>query len=163
VKGFFAAIKTLSRYMYWISGVALVGIMLITVGDVVLRIFNRPIAGVYDLTIFLAGIVIGLAIPFSTWRRAHVRMLFLIEKVSSGWRKVLMTLTYILGIFMFLAVGRSLLPYGLRLYQAGEVSMTIHLPFYPVVFGIGVSCFINCIVLFHQLIGIFREGEKHES
>lgn len=163
MKGFFPAIKALSSYMYWISGFALVCIMLITVSDVILRAFNRPIAGVYDLTILMAGVVIGFAIPFSTWKRAHVRMIFFIEKVSPDWKKGLMVLTCFLGIFIFFLIGRSLLLYGIRLYKAGEVSMTVHLPFYPVVFGMGVSCLINSMVLLYQLIGIFGMGEKHES
>jgi TRAP-type C4-dicarboxylate transport system permease small subunit len=163
LKGFFSAIKAWSDYMYWISGFALACIMLITTGDVILRAFNRPIAGVYDLTMFLGGVVIGLAIPRTTWKRAHVRMVFFIEKVPSGWKKVLMALTSVLGIFIFLLIGRSLLLYGLSIHKAREVSMTIHLPFYPVVYGMGVSCLINSIVILYQLLGIFGMGEKHES
>jgi TRAP-type C4-dicarboxylate transport system permease small subunit len=163
MKVFFVALKNLSRYMYWISGFALVGLMLLTVSDVILRAFSRPIAGVYDLTLLLAGVVIGFAIPFTTWRKAHVRMVFLIDTLSSTWKKILMTLTYVLGIFLFFVVGRGLLLYGVRVYSAGEVSMTVHLPFYPVVFGIGASCLINCIVLLKQLIGLFVVWEEDES
>ena len=163
MKGFFLSLKALSGYMYWISGLALVCLMLLTVSDVILRVFNRPIAGVYDLTLLLAGIVIGFAIPFSTWKRAHVRMLFLIEKVRSAWRKIFLTVSYVLGIFVFLIVGRGLLLYGMRIYQTGEVSMTIHLPIYPVVFGMGASCLLNTVVLFRHLVGVFKTGEADES
>jgi len=163
MKVFFVALKKLSWTLYCISGLALVGLMLLTVSDVILRAFNRPIAGVYDLTLLLAGVVIGFAIPFTTWRRAHVRMVFLIDALSSTWKKILMTLTYLLGIFLFFVVGRGLLLYGVRIYNAGEVSMTVHLPFYPIVFGMGASCLINCIVLLKQLIGLFVEGEADES
>ena len=131
--------------MYWISGFALVCLMLLTVSDVILRAFGKPIAGVYDLTLLLAGVVIGFAVPFATWRKAHVRMVFLIDRLSSTWKKILSTLTYVLGIFLFFIVGRGLLLNGARLYSAGEVSMTVHLPFYPVVFGMGASCLVNCI------------------
>lgn len=159
----FVALKNLSRYMYWISGLALVGLMLLTVSDVILRAFSRPIAGVYDMTLLLAGVVIGFAIPLTTWRKGHVRMFFLIDRLSSSWKKILRTLTYVLGIFLFLLVGRGLLLYGVRVYSAGEVSMTVHLPFYPVVFGMGASCLINCIVLLKQLIGDLVMGEDDES
>jgi hypothetical protein len=88
-------------------------------------------------------------------------MVFLIDTLSSTWKKILMTLTYVLGIFLFFVVGRGLLLYGVRVYSAGEVSMTVHLPFYPVVFGIGASCLSNCIVL-RSSIG-FCCGEEDES
>ena len=163
MKGCFVALRNLSRYLYGISGFALVGLMLLTVSDVILRVFSRPIAGVYDLTLLLAGVVIGLAIPFTTWRKAHVRMVFFVDTLPPSWRKTLMTLTYVLGIFLFLVVGRGLLLYGVRVYSAGEVTMTAHLPFYPVVFGMGASCLINCVVLLKQLIDLFVMGEKDES
>jgi TRAP-type C4-dicarboxylate transport system permease small subunit len=163
MKFFFVALKNLSRYLYWIAGFALVCLMFLTVSDVILRAFGRPIAGVYDLTLLLAGVVIGFAVPFATWRKAHVRMVFFIDTLSSTWKKILMTLTYVLGIFLFFVVGRGLLLYGARVYSAGEVSMTVHLPFYPVIFGMGASCLINCIVLLKQLIGLFVMGEEDES
>lgn len=163
MRRFSPVIKTLSDYMYWISGIALACIMLMTVADVVLRIFYRPFAGVYDLTMFLGGVVIGFAIPRSTWQGAHVRVAVFINKFPLGWQKGLRTLTLILGIFMFLLIGWCLFFHGFSLYKAKEVSLTIHLPFYPVVFGMGTSCFITSLVLLNQTVGIFKLGENHES
>jgi len=160
MKGFFATIKFFSNYMYYVSAVALAFIMLLTVSDVVSRLFYRPIIGVYDLTVLMGGIVIGFAIPFSTWKKVHVHMTFLTDMVSPVWRKVLMSITHCLAIFLFLVFGCNLILYGVKLYETGEVSQTIHLPFYPAVLGIGVACLINCIVLLDRLIVIFRQEEK---
>jgi TRAP-type transport system small permease protein len=156
----FAVTKTLSRYMYWISGVALACLMLLTVSDVILRVFNRPIAGVYDLTMLLGGVIIGLAIPFSTWKGAHVYMGFFIEAVPESWRKVILPITYGLGIFLFLLLGWRLLMYGARLYEQNELSLTVHIPLYPVVLGIGVSCLINSLILLEQLVAVYGKGER---
>ena len=40
----FSIIKSLSRLMYWIAGIALTSIVFLTVADVILRRFRMPIA-----------------------------------------------------------------------------------------------------------------------
>jgi TRAP-type C4-dicarboxylate transport system permease small subunit len=161
MKSIFTATKALSQYMYWISGVALACLMLLTVSDVTLRVFNRPIAGVYDLTMLLGGVIIGLAIPFSTWKGSHVSMEFFIEAIPEAWRKIVLPVTHSVGIFLFLLLGWRLIAHGVRLYQQGEVSLTMHIPLYPVVLSIGVACFISSLIVLEQLAALFvkEEGE----
>lgn len=160
MKKFFDSIKALSRYLFWIAGVALGCCMFLTVFDIIMRIFGRPIVGVYDIVGLLGGIFIGLAIPNSTWEKVHIRMAFFTAKVSSNWKKGLMIVTRCLGIFLFLLLAWALILYGIRLYEVGEVSLTMHLTFYPIVLGIGVSCLINSLVLLYQLIANFRKDEE---
>ncbi len=70
-------IKGLSRFMYWIAGAALTGIMFLTVADVFLRYLKMPILGTYEIVSLLGAIVIGFAIPQTTIDRGHVLMDFL--------------------------------------------------------------------------------------
>lgn len=156
----FTVTKTLVKHLYWIAGVALVCLMLLTVFDVVGRAFDRPITGVYDLTVLLGAVVIGFAIPMSTQKRMHVYIEFFIDAVPLKWKKVMQTVTYCLGIFLFLLLSWNLIKYGFTLYQRGEVSSTIYIPLYPVVLGMGVSCFLNCFILLQQLTKVFGKEEE---
>ncbi|OPY74308.1 MAG: Tripartite ATP-independent periplasmic transporter [Syntrophorhabdus sp. PtaU1.Bin058] len=156
----FTVTKTLVKYLHWIAGIALVCLMLLTVFDVVGRAFNRPITGVYDLTVLLGAVVIGFAIPMSTQKHMHVYMEFFVDSVPLKWKKTIQTFTYCLGIFLFLLIGWNLMKYGLTLYQRGEVSSTIYIPIYPVVLGMGVSFFLNCFVLLRQLTTVFGKEEE---
>lgn len=157
MKGFFYKVKILSNFMYWLSGVALVCILVLTVGDVILRKYFKPIAGIYDLTILLGAIVIGFATPITTLRKAHVCVTFLTEKVTLGWRKGFKIITHCMEIFLFSLLGFELISSGIELYRAGEVSDTIHLPLYLFELGIGVSFLVNCLII---LFMIFDEGGK---
>lgn len=139
---------------------ALACLMLLTVSDVVMRVFNRPITGVYDYTMLLGGVIIGLAIPLSTWNGAHVYMGFFVEAVSPGWRKVILPVTHGFGIFLFLLLGWRLIVHGVSLYQQGEVTLTVHIPLYPVILSMGVSCLITSLVVLEQLLALFVEEEK---
>ncbi len=44
------------------------------------------------------------------------------------------------------------------LTRTGEVSMTLRMPEYPIAYGIGVCCFIECLVLATDLF-LKKEGE----
>jgi TRAP-type C4-dicarboxylate transport system permease small subunit len=160
MKRIFAITNALSTYFYWVSGVALGCILLITVTDVILRMFDRPITGVYDITCACAGVVVGLALPLTTWKKAHVYLDFLIDRGSVTLKKILTTLTTCCGIFLFLAFGWEFILLGIRLYKVGEVSGTISLPLYPFTLGIGVSFLINALVLLGQWVAIFEKGKK---
>lgn len=151
-------INGLSRLMYWIAGLALIGIMFLTVSDVILREFKVPILGTYEIVSLLGAIVIGFAIPQTTKERGHVLMDFLIEKLPFGGQKVFHFLSRILAIFTFLIIGWNLWGLGHDLYRHGEVSLTLKIPEYPIAYGIGICCFIECLVLATDLM-LKKEGE----
>jgi TRAP-type C4-dicarboxylate transport system permease small subunit len=151
-------INTFSRIMYWIAGVSLAGIVFLTVADVILRIFKHPIVGSYDIVSLLGAVVIGFAIPQTTLERGHVLMDFLTEKLPFGGRMIFHVLTRTLAIIIFLIIGWNLMTYGNDLRQTGEVSMTLRMPEYPIAYGIGLCCFIECLVLASNMI-LKKEGE----
>ena len=151
----FSAINGLSTLMIYIAGAGLLFILFLTVSDVVLRVFNMPITGVYDLTMMTGGVVIGFALPYSTLKKAHVYMEFYKTIFSPGWTKVVTALTRFLGIIFFVASACTLMLYGVKLYRVGEVSPTMGLPMFPVVFGMGVSCLLTSVILLKESISVF--------
>jgi hypothetical protein len=46
---------------------------------------------------------------------------------------------------------------GADLQQSGEVSPTLHVPFYPVVYGIGMVCLIQVLVMVADIVKVFKE------
>ena len=158
MKKIVSIINSLSRVMYWIAGVSLAGIVFLTVADVILRIFKHPIVGSYDIVSLLGAIVIGFAIPQTSLEKGHVLMDFLTEKLPFGGKQFFHVLARILAIITFLIIGWNLMTYGNDLRQTGEVSMTLRMPEYPIAYGIGLCCFIECLVLATNMI-LKKEGE----
>ena len=68
--------------------------------------------------------------------------------------------TRLMGIGLFFAAGWNLIIVGIDLYRTGEVSLTLQLPFYPVAYGLAISCFVQCLVLICDIFKIL--GEKYE-
>jgi TRAP-type C4-dicarboxylate transport system permease small subunit len=145
-------IRILAQYMYSIAGVALVGIVFLTVADVILRIFKLPIVGTYEIVSLLGAIVIGFAIPQTTIERGHVLMDFLTGRLSFGGQRIFYFLARLLAIFTFFILGWNLWNLGMDLKQTGTVSLTLKIPEFPVALGISICSFIECLVLATDLI-----------
>ena len=150
-------IKGLSRLMYWIAGTALTGIMFLTVTDVVLRLLKRPILGTYEIVSLLGAVVIGFAIPQTSIDRGQVLMDFFTGRLSSRVQQALHILTRLLGMVTFLIIGWNLMVMGNDLRFTGQVSQTLRIPEYPIAYGVGLCCFMECLVLLSELIK--RKGE----
>jgi TRAP-type C4-dicarboxylate transport system permease small subunit len=160
VGGFLNRIRQLSRFLNIIAGISLTFLMLLTVTDVILRSLRRPIVGTYELVAFAGAVVIGFSVPFTSWLRAHIYVDFFILKFPKKIKNLFNIVTRCLVIVLFILIGWNLIKYGMDLQKSGEVSLTLQMPFYPVAYGIGVCCFIQCIVLICDIIKIF--GGEYE-
>ncbi|MEW6665043.1 MAG: TRAP transporter small permease [Thermodesulfobacteriota bacterium] len=149
----------ISKFLYALSGIALVWMMLLTVADVILRQFGRPILGAYELVSFSGAVVIGFGLPYTSWTKGHVYMEFLIEKIPENLRKVANFLTRLLGIALFAVASYNLFIVGSDLRKTGEVSLTLNFPFYPIAYGLGICCLIITLMLLCDIIKIYGERD----
>lgn len=150
----------LTRVINGIAGGSLAFIMFLTVADIILRTLRKPIVGTFEIVAFSGAVVIGFSVPYTTWMRGHVYTDFLVLRFSQKMRNMINVFTKCLGIGIFFLIGWNLIKYGMDLRQSGEVSPTLTLPFYPVAYGLGVSCFIQCLVLGCDILKI--SGGKYE-
>lgn len=157
MEGLHAVIFRISKVMDVIGGVVLSFMMLITVTDVILRFIGKPITGTYELVFLGGAVVIGCAIPRTSWEGGHVNVDFVIEYLPRMLKRIVVVITRLLGIAFFVLLGWNLFVYGTTLYNKGEVSLTLHVPYYPVAYVLGVCAFVECLVLLSGLIKTVSE------
>jgi TRAP-type C4-dicarboxylate transport system permease small subunit len=158
MEGLIQAVSKMNRVVGVVTKCSLAFIVLITVADVILRSFRRPIVGTYELVAFAGAVAIGFSIPLTSWAKGHIQVDFFVMKLSRRMRKVINTLTKSLGIGLFLMIGWNIIALGNELRRAGEVSLTLELPFYVVAYGIGICSLLQCLVLLCDIVNIL--GEK---
>jgi hypothetical protein len=64
--------------------------------------------------------------------------------------------TRLLCVGLFVFIGYNLFSVGAEFRTSGEVSQTLRLPFFPVAYGVGVCCFLECIVFILQILKLWR-------
>lgn len=153
---FLNTVRGASSFMNAIAAIGLTFIMLLTTLDVILRAFGKPILGTYELVAFTGGVIIGFAVPMTSWARAQIYVDFVVQRMSKGRKNIVNIFTRVAVILFFIVVSFNLFKHGSYLFSTGEVSPTLQIPFYPVVFGIGVAFVIECFVLIADIVKIVR-------
>ncbi|MCX5799586.1 MAG: TRAP transporter small permease [Proteobacteria bacterium] len=153
-------VQRLSKFMQVIAGTALTFIMLLTVADVVLRTFKKPIVGTYEIVSLGGAVIIGFAIPITSWLRGHIFVDFFIQRFSKKTVAVINIITRCVGITLFILIAWNMFKMGFDLYETGEVTQTRRLPFYPIVYGLGICCLVQCIVLICDIVKVI--GGEYE-
>lgn len=155
MRAFNIVTEKLSSWMQVVSGAALVFIMLLTVADVVLRnLIRKPIVGTFEIVGLSGAVVIGFAIPITSWLRGHIFVDFFVHKFSRTGQAIFNITTRVLGILLFFLIAWNLYLYANGLYASGEVTLTRHLPFYPIAYGLAGCCIIQCFVLIADIVKI---------
>ena len=160
MEGFLKTINGISRFLNIIAGISLTFLMLLTIADVILRGFRSPVPGTFEMVAFAGAVVIGFSLPRTSWLRAHIFVDFFILKFSQKGRDVFNITTRCMVIILFFLIGWNLIKFGIDLQKSGEVSLTLQMPFFPVAYGVGVCCFVQCLVMVCDIMKIF--GGKYE-
>jgi TRAP-type C4-dicarboxylate transport system permease small subunit len=161
MEGFLKTINGISRFLNIIAGISLIFLMLLTITDVILRGFKSPVPGTFEMVAFAGAVVIGFSVPLTSWLRGHIFVDFFILKFSQKGRDIFNIATRCVVIMLFFLIGWNLIKYGMDLQKSGEVSLTLQMPFYPVAYGVGVCCFVQCLVLVCDIVKIF--GGKYDE
>jgi TRAP-type C4-dicarboxylate transport system permease small subunit len=161
MRGFVKTVSAISDILNVVAGISLILLMLLTIADVVLRGFNKPIVGAYEVVALAGAVAIGFSMPRTALSRAHIYVDFLIASFSRTARNLFNVTTRLLVIVLFFLIGWNLFKFAGDLQKSGEVSLTLQLPFYPVAYGVGICCFVQCLVMVCDLIKI-REGHYDE-
>jgi C4-dicarboxylate transporter, DctQ subunit len=152
----------ISKAMNYVGGTVLVLMMLLVVSDVVLRIFWKPILGTYELVSLAGALVIGFAIPKTSLDDAHVYVDFIVTGGSPAVRKIFRLITKFFGFVLFALLTVNMTLKAGELYRANEVSLTLHVPLYPIAYALSVCAIVECVVLIFQMVETVRDGGNNE-
>lgn len=150
----------LSRILFAVAGAAIVGMMLLTCADIVLRLFRRPIPGTYELVSFLSAVSVAFAMAHTSVQKGHIAVSVLVQLLPQRWQALVDSVTTSLSILLFALLAWQSSLYGASLQMSGEVSLTLQLPFYPFVYGIALSSAAVCLVLLAQLRQHLRKAVR---
>jgi TRAP-type C4-dicarboxylate transport system permease small subunit len=162
MKGWVKNLKRVSTALNATSGIIVFFMMFLTVTDVVMRFFGKPILGSYELVSFLGAIVIGFAIPKTSFDRGHVYVDFLSVKWTEATQKLVFIITRIPNIAFFVALAVFLVLKSRALYRAGEISSILQIPRYPLVLLLAFCCFVQCAVLIADIARTMAAEDSHE-
>ena len=155
------AVTGFSSLFNMVASAALVAMMLLTCSDVFMRyLFNSPITGTYDLVGLLGAVLASFAMPYTMLKKGHVAVEILIQSLSRGKQLVIETFTHLLGISLFLVLVWQAILLSRDMKAAGEVTPTLLLPFYPILYCMAVCFFGLCLAILVNLLHVWTKRAK---
>jgi len=85
---------------------------------------------------------------------------FLVMKFPPEIRKVLQVVTKCLGIALFLLITWNIVLLADELREAGQVTIVLKIPFYPIAYAMAVCGLFQCVVLVCDVVKVI--GGKNE-
>ena len=155
------AVTRISDFFNMIASAALVLMMVLSCADIFMRyIFNRPITGTYDVVGLSGAVLVSFALPYTMLKKGHVAVELLVQSLSRGKQLVIETFSHLLGISLFLVMVWQAILLSRDMKAAGEVTPTVHLPFYPIVYCMALCFFILSLAILVNLLHVWTKRAK---
>ncbi len=148
----------------WIESVALsvmTVMMALTFFDVLGRyIFNRPIAGSYELTEYMMAIVVSFSIAYCATHKGHVSIDLVTSRFPQRVQAIIDCITCLLGLSLFSLITWQCALYTKRVFVSTLVSWTLQLPAFPIVGLVTLGSAMFCLVLIAHFFDFLSKAVK---
>lgn len=149
----------MNKILKTISGISLLGIMLLTCLDVFLGLFGHPVLGAEELVSLWAALLLAFALPITHFEKANVGVDLVYVKLPAKGKRFLDIFNETISFALFVLISWRCYLYAIALFHSGEVSMVLELPSYILVFGISFSLLILALTILVGLVTLVK-GEN---
>ncbi len=142
------------------SGI-LFGMMTLGVANIIFRAFGHPIKGTFELMGFGGALVVGLSLGGTQQKRGHIEVNLFRDKWPSFLRSLMEVMSSVLSIFFWGLITYKLFQLALVIKDSGELSETLNIPYYPLIFLVAVGVGFMLVILISQ--GIYSAKKAKRS
>lgn len=150
-------LTAISDKFNWVAAAAVAVMMLLTVVDVVMRLFKMPIPGTFEIVGMLGAVAISFSLAYTSIEKGHITVEVLMQNLPARVQAFFTALYSLASAVFFLFAAWVCIDYAMDLIKSGEVSSTIKMPTYPFVLGISISSLLLALVLFLDCFKSVRE------
>ena len=150
----------LIKFLAYVSGLAILLMMFVTVIDVSLRFFNSGIKGAYDLVRACVAIAITCGLPYLTAVKGHIAIEFFYHKLGRPGRIIMDIILRLISIIMFSLISFFSFKQGLSLFEKKEVFPNLGLPIFWISIMVSISCILMIIIFIYHLLHPGKEYIK---
>ncbi|MCB2173507.1 TRAP transporter small permease [archaeon] len=130
----------LNKSLAFVAGLALIAMMLITVGEMVFRMFGSPMAGTVEIIGWLAAATTAFALGYTQVYQGHVAIDLFFNRLRPRIRGVINMLVYLAATALFMIITWNVFAHAGVLRQSGSLSETMKVIVYPWVYLVSLGC-----------------------
>ncbi len=131
--------RFLNMILILIGGVFLVGMIILTCGNIFSRLVWAPIPGTFELMGYSGAIVTAFALGYTQMKRGHIAVDVLVDKFPSGIRKALNVVNNSVCLAFFVVAAWQIAVKATTLWKTGEVTETLRIIYYPFTYAVAAG------------------------
>ncbi len=152
--------RRITGWMQNASSVLVYCMMLLTVTDIIGRLFGKPVHQSYELTGILGVLVLSFALPKTALDRGNVSIDVLTAKMSRTLKKGIFVLTRIFNIALLAVLTWFVFKKGYALSKTGTVYDVLHIGTFYTLYVLAFACFILMLVFIADIFSVQQEGAQ---
>ena len=150
-------VTSLAGWLNWVACASLMAMVALVLIDICgNKFFKLPLTGGIELVSLLSVVAISFAIAQTQIAHGHIEVEMLVRKLPRMPQKVIATVVHCFSILLFIILAWQSYTYGMALQSSGEVAMTLRIPYYPFVWGLGICSIVVVLVLITQMVKMLR-------
>jgi TRAP-type C4-dicarboxylate transport system permease small subunit len=143
-----------------LAGLFLAAMILLSCGNIFLRLVWIPIKGTYELLGFFSAVVAGLALGHAQLENAHTSVDILTDRYPPVVKKMITAAGHIICAIFFTIAAWQVWVWANTLRISGEVTETLRIYYYPFTFILGAGFFLLALASFGKLLIMFTREER---
>lgn len=140
-------INALNRWLNWVAGGLLVAMMLLTVGNMIMREVYAPFGGTVEVIGWLAALVAAFALGYTQLQKGHTRVDILLSRFPPRAQSIIDSIMFFIGMVLFGVATWQIVKLASRYWELGSVSETLYVIFFPFIYTVALGCALLCLVL----------------
>ena len=155
--------KFANKLLTQIGGLFLIGMIVMTCANIFSRQLFIPIRGTFELMGFAGAIVTAFALGYTQLSKGHISVDVLVNAYPKKLRRIIAIINHGACSVFFLLASWQIVKKALILKNAGELSETLRIIYYPFTFAVALGCFILAMVLIMDFLMVVlpkKEGAK---
>lgn len=144
-------VKVLAEF----GGYAAVAMMLLTVSNITIRIFWKPITGTYELVGLLSVVFSSFAITYTTLKHCHIAVNVLTSRLPQRAQAICNIIVSLIGVLLLFLMAWTGGKFAMEQWVKKEITDTLYIPIAPFRFVLVVALVFFCLILVMDLINSF--------
>ena len=133
-------ISILNRGLACVAGISLVTMVLVTVGEMVFRMFGKPMAGTVETIGWLSAVTTAFALGYTQIHQGHVSIDLFTRRLGPLLQVMVSVLVYLASTVLFVIVTWNVFRHAGVLRETGSLSETMKVIVYPWVYLVSLGC-----------------------
>ena len=128
------------RILNILGGFTLICMVLLTCTDVAMRYLSLTMRGSYELLGLLGAVTTAFALSYTQKSKGHVTVDIFVKTFPKPAQHALSIFNNLISALLFMIISHQLFVFGFSLSEAGELTETLKIAYFPFIYAVAIGC-----------------------